>query len=277
MRRSCSEAALQLGLTQSAVSKQIQTVEGFIGLPLFSRSKGGLIPNAIGARLLNDLRPLLDELERVCDRASREATNRKVVIVRVLASFADRWFLPRLREFLAEHPEIDIQFSTFLVTSDFDRGGAELEVRFGTGPWLDADSTPLLGHTRVLIAPPDTPPDMPLDALFARQRLVHAQSPDAWNEFFTARKIDMPVDKRLPLVFDITQAMVRAVRIGMGIAVVPRIFVEEELARGEVVNPHGFSYEGRFGYHLVVQHRMRPLSQAAQILHDWIVAKARNG
>ncbi|MGL5448622.1 MAG: LysR family transcriptional regulator, partial [Rhabdaerophilum sp.] len=138
LRRSCSEAAVRLGLTQSAVSKQIEKVERFIGLPLFNRLKGGLVPNAVGARLMADLQPVLDELERVCDRASREATNRKVVIIRTLAMISDRWLMPRLPAFFAANPDIDIQYSTFLVNSEFDRGGAEIEVRFGAGPWLDA-------------------------------------------------------------------------------------------------------------------------------------------
>lgn len=276
-RHSCSEAATNLGLTQSAVSKQIQAVERFIGLPLFSRSKGGLIPNAIATRLLGDLRPLLDEMERVCDRASREVTNRKVVIVRVLAMLADRWFLPRLGDFLARNPNIDIRFSTFLVTSEFDRGGAEIELRFGTGPWLDGESIPLLGRDRVLIAPPGTPPDTPLTDLLKRPRLVHAQSPDIWNEFFTHLGIIAPAAAGLPLSFDVMQVLVRAVRIGMGVALVSRVFVEEELARGDLVNPGGLGFESRSGYHLVVPHRARPLSQAAEVLHDWILAQARAG
>jgi len=45
-------------------------------------------------RLLNDIRPLLDEIEIACDRASQAATGRKVVMVRVLAMIADRWFFP---------------------------------------------------------------------------------------------------------------------------------------------------------------------------------------
>lgn len=274
-RRSCSEAGLHLGLTQSAVSKQVQTMENFVGLPLFSRTKGGLVPNAIGARLLGDIKPLLEEMERVCDRASREATNRKVVIVRVLAMVADRWLLPKLGKFFAEHPDIDLQFSTFLVTSEFDRGGAEVEMRFGTGPWLDADSTPLLGRDRILIAPPGTPHDLPLEKLLTMPRLIHAQSPDVWSEFFAAHEIAPPEDKGLPMTFDISQVLIRSVRVGMGIALLPRIFVEDELARGELVNPGSCSYESRQGYHLAIPHRARPLSNAAQTLHDWIKAQAQ--
>ncbi|MCZ8183669.1 MAG: LysR substrate-binding domain-containing protein [Beijerinckiaceae bacterium] len=276
IRRSCSEAAHHLGLTQSAVSKQIQAMERFIGLPLFSRTKGGLIPNAIGTRLLGDIQPLLDDVERVCSRASREGTNRKVVIMRVLAMIADRWLLPRLGAFLEAHPDIDVQFSTFLVSSEFDRGGAEIEIRFGAGPWLDADSTPLVGRERVLIAPPGTPPDLPLEELFKRPRFIHAQSPDVWREFCEANRLPLLDDRQIAQSFDISQVLIKAVRVGMGIAMMSRCLVAEELERGELVNPGGYSYQSRLGYHVLVPHRARPLSKAAQTLLDWIRAQAED-
>lgn len=275
LRRSCSEAAVHMGLTQSAVSKQVEKIERFIGLPLFNRLKGGLVPNAVGARLMADLQPVLDELERVCDRAAREATTRKVVIVRTLAMIADRWLMPRLPAFFAENPDIDIQYSTFLVNSEFDRGGAEIEVRYGAGPWLDADSTPLLGRRNILIAPPHVPLDTPLETLLAMPRLVHFQARDIWSEFTSAhgRKETNPVK---PLAgFDVYQVLFRAVRVGLGVAVVPATLIEEELERGEVVNPGGYSVDSAMCYHIVVPHHSKPLSQAALKLHRWMVGEAR--
>lgn len=275
LRRSCSEAAVHLGLTQSAVSKQIEKVERFIGLPLFNRLKGGLVPNAVGARLMADLQPVLDELERVCDRASREATNRKVVIIRALAMVSDRWLLPRLPEFFAANPDIDIQYSTFLVNSEFDRGGAEIEVRFGAGPWLDGDSTPLLGRRNVLIAPPATPLDTPLETLLKMPRLMHFQSRDIWAEFAAAHGIREEAPAKPLAAFDVFQVLVRAVRVGLGLAVVPACLIEEELSRGEVVNPGGYAVQSSMCYHLVTPHHSKPLSQAALTLHRWMVAEAR--
>lgn len=274
LRRSCSEAALHLGLTQSAVSKQIEKIERFIGLPLFNRLKGGLVPNAVGARLLGDLQPVLDHLERVCDRASREATNRKVVIVRALAMFSDRWFLPKLPAFFAENPDIDIQFSTFLLNSEFDRGGAEVEIRYGAGPWLDGDSMFLAGSRCVLIAPPNTPDETPLEDLLALPRLIHAQSRDAWTEFCAYHGVGIPEGRKTQPPFDVYQVLIRAVRVGMGIALVPHCLVEEELSRGEISNPGGYDVQSRLGYHLLIPHQAKPLSLAALCLQRWLLTQA---
>ncbi len=274
IHRSCSDAAAHLGLTQSAVSKQVQTMERFIGLPLFSRVKGGLIPNAIGERLLADIQPLLNEMERIFDRASREATNRRVVIVRALPMFADKWLLPRLRDFFAAYPDIDIQFSTFVMNTPFDRGGAEIEILFGSGPWLGADSTLLAGGECVLIAPPGTDPETPLEDVLRLPRIVHAQAREAWQEFSEATGVQVPSERGVSPTFDVYQVLVKAVHIGMGIALVPRCLVIAELEQGLVVNPGGYAFESRLAYHVLVPHRAKPLSLAARTLHDWILACA---
>ncbi|MCA3635589.1 MAG: LysR substrate-binding domain-containing protein [Methylobacterium sp.] len=274
VRRSCSEAALHLGLTQSAVSKQVQAMERFIGAPLFSRAKGGLVPNAVGGRLLSDVQPILDAMERILNRAMQEKSNRRVVILRTLATISDRWLLPRLRGFIEAHPEIEIQFSTFLLHSEYDRGGAEVEIRFGSGPWLDADATPITGRHVVLIAPPDTPPDCPLPELLKKPLFVHAQARDAFAEFYTAMGLEAPTHWPSGSTFDVYQVLVKAVTVGLGVGLVPRCLVEEELATGAVVNPNGYGFQSRLCYQLLVPHQARPLSQAAQALHDWILGQA---
>ncbi|PPD15744.1 MAG: hypothetical protein CTY25_05455 [Methylobacterium sp.] len=274
VRRSCSEAALHLGLTQSAVSKQVQAMERFIGAPLFSRTKGGLVPNAVGGRLLSDVQPILDAMERIVNRAMQEKSNRRVVILRTLATVSDRWLLPRLRGFSEAHPEIEIQFSTFLLNSEYDRGGAEVEIRYGSGPWLDADATPITGRHVVLIAPPDTPADCPLPDLLKKPLFVHAQARDAFEEFYTAMGLEAPTHWPSGSTFDVYQVLVKAVTVGLGVGLVPRCLVEEELASGAVVNPSGYGFRSRLCYQLLIPHQAKPLSQAAQALHDWILSQA---
>ncbi|CAN7758832.1 LysR substrate-binding domain-containing protein [Mesorhizobium sp. LjNodule214] len=272
-RRSCSLAAAKLGSTQSAVSKQIRSIEEFVGLPLFARTSLGMIPNEAGAQLIDDVQPLLDALEHAIDRASQEAKHRKVVIVRVLSTLCNQWLFPRMKDFIARHPDIDIQFSTLRIDTR-DRGTSELEILFGSGPWLDCDSAPLVGRKCILIAPPSTSPDLSFAELIGLPRIVHAQARDAWSDFFACRKAVDPYEMNPVSTYDIYQVMLSAVQIGMGIALVPLCLVEEELARGEVFNPGGLSYESKQFYHVIVPHRARPLSEPAQILHKWLLSHA---
>ncbi len=74
--------------------------------------------------------------------------------------------------------------------------------------------------------------------------------------------------------FDVYHVLVKAVTVGLGVGLVPRCLVEEELATGAVVNPNGYGFESRLCYQLLIPHQARPLSQAAQTLYDWILSQA---
>ena len=106
-------------------------------------------------------------------------------------------------------------------------------------------------------------------------RLMHFQSRDIWAEFTAAHGVREEAPAKPFAAFDVFQVLVRAVRVGLGLGVVPACLVEEELSRGEVVNPGGYSVDSSMCYHLVTPHHSKPLSQAALTLHRWMVAEAR--
>ncbi len=276
-RRSCSEAAVALNLTQSAVSKQVRVLETFLGVQLFARVKGGLVPTAAAERYLADIGPLLDALAGASLRLAGEAHGRKIVVLRVLAVLADRWLMPRLPALQAARPDIEVRFSTFLAHSDLQLGDADIEIRYGPGPWSDADNEPLIGKEQVLVASPPLAMRIasPADCL-ALPRLEHVQARDAWREFFLGHGLIDPVSG-LPIQdYELFHVLIRAARVGLGIGLVPRCLVEEELRTGALVNPLGLSISGRACYQLVVPHKARPTSAASAYVLDWIRREARS-
>src|ERR1700712_1957271 len=112
---SFAAAAAELHVTHWAVGKQIRLLEDWFGVPLFRRLARGVVLTDEGAGLLGDV---TGAFERLADGAARlrhdEFASRPsgVVRVNVMPSFAACWLLPRLGDFHARYPGIDVRVST---------------------------------------------------------------------------------------------------------------------------------------------------------------------
>ncbi len=103
---SFTQAAQKLCLTQSAVSRQIQQLEGHFGVALFVRSSRSLQLTAEGEQVLASARSILEQLRTLEDRL---APQKRPFRIRMHVSLAVRWLLPRLNEFYRHHPDVSWQ------------------------------------------------------------------------------------------------------------------------------------------------------------------------
>jgi LysR family transcriptional regulator, glycine cleavage system transcriptional activator len=125
---SFTRAAEELFLTQSAVSRQIQALEEFVGLPLFERKHRSLELTEAGQSLLRTVAPMLEQLAEATRRL-RETRTGHVLTVTTTISFASMWLVPRLSRFRKEHPRIDVRVSATTQLVDIEREGYDLAIR----------------------------------------------------------------------------------------------------------------------------------------------------
>jgi DNA-binding transcriptional LysR family regulator len=125
---SFTRAAGELFLTQSAVSRQIQALEEFVGVPLFERRHKALALTAAGAQYYRTVAPMLQQL-RDATRKVREARSRNVLTVTTTVSFASLWLVPRLSRFRKQRPEIDVRIAATTEVLDMEREGIDLAIR----------------------------------------------------------------------------------------------------------------------------------------------------
>jgi len=139
---SFTNAAVELCVTTSAVSRQIRALEQEIGRSLFARQPRGLALTKAGATYLTRV---ADALRRLDDASAalRGTGRRRQLRLSVLASFAGNWLVPRLPEFERRHPGIDVALEATTRYADFARDPVDLAIRFGTGPWEGLASEPL--------------------------------------------------------------------------------------------------------------------------------------
>ena len=125
---SFTKAAGELFLTQSAVSRQIQALEEFVGVPLFERRHKALALTESGVAYYRTVAPILEQL-REATRRLREARTGQVLTVTTTVSFASMWLIPRLARFRRLHPAIDVRIKATWEVADLEREGIDLAIR----------------------------------------------------------------------------------------------------------------------------------------------------
>ena len=247
-------AAQELSLTQSAISKQIRQLEETLGLVLLERDKRRVVLTTAGRLYQVAVQETLSRLE---------ASTRSVVMCRdsmnllqlaVCPTFASRWLMPRLSTFLHTHPEAKVRVATSANTFEFEGSTFDIAIQYGTASWPNAEITPLLDEVVVPVASPRYRDRLGLSAPNDLKRATLIQSTTrtgVWSEWF--RMIgDSSRQSQGELHFDQSSFAIEASLAGLGVALVPYAFVEEDVASGElsVLFDHPMRCVG--SYYLVV-------------------------
>jgi len=260
-----TRAALELRVTQAAVSHHIKTLEDQLGTSLFRRLPRGLALTDEGAALAPMLNDAFDRvgaaLDRVADGRFTETLN-----VGVVGAFAAGWLITRLDDFAARHPRIDLRIMTNNNRVDLAGEGLDLAIRYGDGAWhgtdalpiLDAPLTPLCaaGIARRLTAPGD----------LGRETLLRSYRPDQWTLWFEAAGIATP-PIRGP-IFDASPTMAAAAAGGAGVALLPARLFEQDLASGRLIQPFDIGVDA--GRYWLTQLKSRPETAAMARVRAWL-------
>ena len=181
----------QLGITQSAVSRQIGDLEGILGVPLFLRRGAHLTLTPTGARFAERLGFALHDMRLA---VSEITTLDTVVTVSMLPSVAAKWLAPRLGAFVSGHTHIDLRVSASRHLVDFAAEGIDAAIRYGPRPTESVDATHLANETVTPVASPDyiqrAPPQSPED--LAHASLLHGDIAEDWNAWFDAACLTTP-------------------------------------------------------------------------------------
>ncbi|MFN0041051.1 MAG: transcriptional regulator GcvA [Burkholderiales bacterium] len=129
---SFTRAAGELFLTQSAISRQIKTLEERLGVPLFQRRTRALNLTEAGETLYRTVAEMLRRLEDTTTLI-RSPTAERTFTVTTTAAFASLWLIPRLAGYTKQRPEVDVRISATADVVDLERGRIELAIRY-SGP-----------------------------------------------------------------------------------------------------------------------------------------------
>ncbi len=241
-------AAEELNLTQGAVAQQVRRLEADLGLKLFEREARGLALTDVGRTYHGAIRRALAIIEEAT-RTLKPAPAK--IAISVTPSFASKWLVQRLHRFAERHPDIDLQVVASERVADFRSDGIDLAIRWGKPAVGAAVSSTLLAPIDLCaVCSPGFAEG--LDGitgrdLFASQPLIQ-DSHSFWEILFDEFGIG---EHRRIMQFNQTALAMDAAANGQGIAVAPRLLIEEDVARGRLVVVWKDENPDRGGYHIV--------------------------
>jgi len=262
------------------VSRQISALEDFLGLALFRRTRHGVAVTPGGADYARQIAPRLQALERdTLDAMSRQGTGGAVHLAAV-PTFATRWLMPRLPALATLHPEILVHIETS--TRPFLFADTEFDAALYSGTpeqvanWAGTRSEALIHEEVVPVCAPAllrTRQRLTPEALAKLPLLQQSTRPYAWRQWFDAMGVDNPAALSGPR-FELYSLTAAAAAQGMGVALVPRLLINAELERGElVVACNRPLLSGRAYYLVSPEQVMEPPALIA--FRNWLILTAR--
>lgn len=283
--QSYTRAAQELSLTQSAISRQIGSLEEFLGVALFRRARHGVVLTEAGSQYARQITPRLQALERDTLEAmaghSTGASGGPVTLAAV-PTLAARWLIPRLPDFSAQHPDVVVHIETRTRPFMFSDSQADAALYAGTpaqmAQWAGIASIALMPETVVPVCAPGLlggQASLEAAQIAALPLLQQSTRPEAWRQWFAAAGLEEVSTAPTALAgpryeqFSMTAA---AAACGMGVALVPSLLIEAELARGELVIASPLPVPGERYYYWVTPQGPQDATErpAVAALSQWL-------
>lgn len=265
---SFTRAAIELNVTQAAVSHQVKALEQQLNVMLFKRLPRGLMLTREGEWLLPAVSRSFDSIALTMEHF-REGAFREPLHIGVVGTFATGWLLPRLPGFVNSHPRIDLRLSTHNNRVDIAAEGLDYAVKFGSGAWQGLDATPLFEAPLSPLCTPELARTLSQPADVLAHTLLRSYRADEWPQWLREAGVDHPVFIRNSIMFDSSIGMIEAARQGAGIALAPPAMFTRALARGELVQP--FSPGLSTGQYWLVKLQSRQDSPAMLVFSQWLL------
>lgn len=148
-----TSAARHMGVSQVAISRQISTLEDYLGVKLFVRGARSVKLTDVGRSLGLEISVLFEQLEQATHGVLTEESENTIKL-RIYPTFAQHWLLPRLREFQTLYPEYRFRLDTTVEPLDFRGTHLDVAIQLGHGTWRDAKCRKLFDETVDVVCSP---------------------------------------------------------------------------------------------------------------------------
>lgn len=273
--QSFTKAAEELALTQSAVCRQIAALEAFLGVELFRRTRRGVRLTEEGLSYGRRIAAQLDAVERdtLAVMGQQGSTSLELAVV---PTFATQWLLPRLKDFQRLHPEVTVNLTNRTRPFLFADTEFDAALYFGDADWPGTAADFLMRENPVPVCSPElVAPHTRLNAreIAALPLLQQSTRPYAWRQWFGSLGLQIEGDLRGPR-YELFSMLAQAAMHGMGVALIPPLLIQRELAEGRLIVPLQHAYLSDKAYYLIVPER-KAESAALRAFRDWLLDQAQ--
>lgn len=270
---SFTDAATELNLTQAAVSKHVKSLELQLRHPLFIRMPRSLQLTKTGEAYLPKVRDAFERLSVGTHEVFGRSQTQELTI-RCAVSFAVGWLAPRLPEFLALYPDMEIRVISSVWNGAFDADVYDLDIQYGTGDWHNMQSHRLSWETITPLCAPEIAQQLRQPDDLQGQRLLHVLGyQEGWGTWLRAAGA-ASVNPGKGLRFDTSLTAFELAAQGGGVALGRSSLAGRECETGRLVPPFDLAVPVDEGFYL-----LQPVGKGqhsdAIVFADWIRAAAR--
>ncbi len=255
---SMTYAAKALHMTQSAVSKQIKSLEQQLGRNLFYRQDGQLSLTPVGEQYAFEVKAVLSRLADITDKVSIDGHVSGSFDLKVVTepTMAMHWLVPRLTEFGASYGDVKVQLHTDFLSVERNVRKCDVAILFGHGNWRGCEAEFLRYDNLVAVASPKIMSHRSvaktLDGILGLPFLHHnhpISSTASWLK--AAGKTDKEISQIQGGQFEHFSLLLEAVKHGLGVSVLPKYLVEKEVAAGNLLLACELEHQIDGAYYLV--------------------------
>ncbi|WP_431855704.1 transcriptional regulator GcvA [Azospirillum sp.] len=273
---SFTQAAEELCLTQSAVSRHVRTLEDWFAVALFTRRGRQVALTEAGREYFVRVSDGLGRIRDANDAMLARVRRQDQVTLSLLPSVAALWLSPSLPDFTARHPGIDLRIHASRALADLRRDGIDLAMRYGQGGWPGVEAEPLGFETLTPICTPALAVRHGITAdpaSLVGAPLLMDDIPGGWPSWLRAAGLDacgMTYGPR----FDEGASLYRAAAAGAGVALGRSLLVARDLEEGRLVAPVALAVPALCAYWLVWAEGQAQ-TRASLALADWLRERMR--
>jgi LysR family transcriptional regulator, glycine cleavage system transcriptional activator len=263
-----SAAAAELSLTQGAVSRALQALEGQLGVQLLIRDRQRLRLTPAAQDYVRQIRAGLASISQASLRLRTNPGGGSLSLA-ILPAFGVQWLAPKLPEFARANPGVTVNLSTRLRPFDFAVEAFDAAIHFGRADWPGADHLLLMDEVVLPVCAPGLLPQ-PLQGpedLLSLPLLQIEGRPNAWGRYLAVQGV--PGQRPPGMVFDQFATMTQGALHGLGVALLPVFLIEEALANGSLIPAWPARGRGLGSYYLVWPRDMPPRAPLVAFC-DWI-------
>jgi len=275
---SFTRAATELNLTPSAVSRQIRHMEDYLGVALFQRIKKRLVLTEAGRRYVYDIRAGMELMQSATVNLLANQGRGGMLTVATPPAFGVKWLIPRLDGFASQHPDVHVNLATRAKPFDFEAQRIDAAIHYGNNDWPGAIVERLLGEELITACSPAylarwpgrkaKAADLPRHVLL--QQTSRHNNWQEWLEQNDAAHVNPWAGPRFEHVYMVMQAAIA----GLGIALLPRLLVLDEVASGRLVIPFPGTLHTQDAYCLVYPASKKSDPRLVLFRH-WLLEQAR--
>lgn len=263
-------AADEIGVTQGAVAQHVRGLEARLGLRLFKRGHKSLAFTDAGRRYHDQI---VQAFAILTDATAQLAPEPLKVTISVTPTFASKWLIPNLADFMSRHPDIDLRILATESLSSFHSDGIDLVVRQGQPPFgASLDVEKLFDQDIIAVCAPEllgTGDGSDHDQALEDMVLLH-DTHNLWAAYLKNAAVSESRLQNKSLRFNQTAHSVEAALAGQGVALASRFLVARDLAAGRLVQPIGGVLQGGRDFYLLAPRRPKR-SKAVDAVWRWLL------